>query len=135
MTNSTTQPSVPAGDNFVRRCRLTSTEAINASGILRWAQLGYQASIKQQQAVAPFIAVMADGFGLGVVLAERVLRGEIKYVIEDSDVILLMTEQDVLDLSVRNAALLHRDLPVISPQLELLDQADAIGLAQGSKAH
>ncbi len=76
-----------------RTVRLLSTSFCHVPGVLAWAKAGYQAELCCFGAVGPFIGVFADGYRLGAVLAERVLRGDILTVV-DGDAVLLKLSED-----------------------------------------
>lgn len=74
--------------------RLLSSPAINTAGLLVWAREGYVAERRRGGAVASFIAVFGDGYALGTVLAERLLRGETNARIVGDEVELYLTEEE-----------------------------------------
>lgn len=89
MTNPTSQDIY----SWAKQVRLSATEMVNAAGLVQWAMLGYRAERGRDGPVGPFIALLADGYRLGSVLAERVLRGEIVTHF-DGDAVVLMLDAD-----------------------------------------
>lgn len=81
-------------DGADRTVRLKSTSFCHVPGTLAWAKAGYQAELCCFGAVGPFIGVFADGYRLGAVLAERVLRGDIVSVVDGDTVILKLSEDE-----------------------------------------
>ena len=74
--------------------RLLSTPGVNTAGLLAWAKAGYAAEMKFGRPVGPFIAVFAEGYGLGAVVAERVLRGETDLVVDGEEVELRLNGEE-----------------------------------------
>ena len=74
--------------------RLLSTPGVNTAGLLAWARNGYVSELTRGGPVAPFIAVFAEGYGLGAVVAERVLRGETSAVIDGEEVELRLNGEE-----------------------------------------
>lgn len=76
--------------SWARQVRLNATEMVNTAGLVRWAMLGYRTERRRDGPVGPFIALLADGYRLGSVLAERVLRGEIVTHFDGDEVVLML---------------------------------------------
>lgn len=74
--------------------RLKSTPMLNTAGTLTWARVVYQTEVQRRGAVAPFIAIFADGYGLGAVLAERLLRGETVYTAQGEEVLVMLDDEE-----------------------------------------
>jgi hypothetical protein len=74
--------------------RLLSTPGVNTAGLLAWAKAGYTAERKSGRPVGPFIAVFAEGYGLGAVVAERVLRGETDLLVDGEEVELHLNSEE-----------------------------------------
>jgi len=82
--------------------RLTSNALAYTPGIFAWTQTGYRAAKQQDDPLAPFISVLADGYDLGAVIAERVLRGDIAHRVEGDDVVLSLGELDAVTYEGRH---------------------------------
>ena len=74
--------------------RLLSTPGVNTAGLLAWAKAGYTAEMRLGRPVGPFIAVFAEGYGLGAVVAERVLRGDTDLVVDGEEVELRLNSEE-----------------------------------------
>ena len=81
-------------DHTASVVRLLSTPGVNTAGLLAWARAGYAAEMAAGQPVGPFIAVFAEGYGLGAVVAERVLRGETDLVVDGEEVELRLNSEE-----------------------------------------
>lgn len=88
--------------------RLRSTVGIDTAHMLRIAKDGYAMARAKGAPVAPFIAMFADGYQLGVVLAERILSGATASFEDGPDVTLLLSQQDVDSLKGLGHAVLIR---------------------------
>ena len=75
---------------WATRVRLTANRLVNTAGLVEWASIGFQTEKARGGHLAPFLATLADGYQLGIVLAERVLRGEIMTLVENEEVVLLL---------------------------------------------
>ena len=82
--------------------RLTSIELAHTPRIVAWTLAGYRAAKRNDDLVGPFIAVLCDGYDLGVVIAERVLRGDIAHRVECDDVVLCLGELDAVTYETRH---------------------------------
>ncbi len=91
--------------------RLHSTIGIDTAHMLRIAKEGYAMALAKGAPVAPFIAMFADGYQLGTVLAERILSGATQSYEDGPDVTLLLSEQDVANLQGVGHAALVRLVP------------------------
>lgn len=61
-----------------QRLVLTTTcGRTNLPSLLHWSRSGYQTALAEHREVGSFIQVFAEGYGLGVILAEQLLRGEL----------------------------------------------------------
>lgn len=107
--------------NLVRIVRLLSDRSIHAPGIVQWATCFYRTSQEQGKPVGPSLAVLADGFDLGVVLAERVLSGSVPFHIEGDTVVLSLNEEDWSIYSVRQAT--KQDIPSHLVNIEVVNPA------------
>jgi hypothetical protein len=87
------------------RLVLRSTPLVCAAGLLQWARNGYTVARATEQPVAPFIQVFADGYRLGAVLAEQLLRGDIATSIDAGDVVLSLSMEEHHAYRVRQASL------------------------------
>ncbi|HET9642743.1 MAG TPA: hypothetical protein VFP68_05195 [Burkholderiaceae bacterium] len=73
---------------------LKSTPLVYVLGLLHWACQGYRAAEDTEQPVAPYIKVFAEGYRLGPVLAERLLRAEIPVSSDGVDIVLRLTSEE-----------------------------------------
>lgn len=89
-----THPPSPEIFSWARQIRLNATEMVNTAGLVQWAMLGYRTERHRDGPVGPFIALLADGYRLGSVLAERVLRGEIMTHFEGDAVVLMLDAEN-----------------------------------------
>ena len=87
--------------------RLTSNELAHTPGIVAWTLAGYRAAKRNDDHVGPFIAVLSDGYDLGAVIAERVLRGDIVHRVEGDDVVLCLGELDADTYESRHRRIDH----------------------------
>lgn len=55
---------------------------------------GYKQAISNGSAVAPFLTFLAEDFDLGVALAERIVRGFVRFSTTDSEVVLELAGVD-----------------------------------------
>lgn len=99
MMDNNTGMATPASDpqNFqpwATRIRLTANRLVHTAGLVEWASTGFQTEKARGGHLAPFLAVLADGYQLGIVLAERVLRGEIMTLVENEEVVLLLDAEN-----------------------------------------
>lgn len=90
---------IPASDRqdrmpWAMRLRLAASPMVNTAGLIDWACVGFETERARGGRLAPFIAVLASGYGLGIVLAERVLRGEIMALVDDEAVVLLLDAEN-----------------------------------------
>jgi hypothetical protein len=91
----TTKPTL--ANHGLRRLVLTGCCSTNAATLLKWARSGYDAAAKTKAHVGPFVQIFADGFNLGAMLAEALLRGEIPVEIVDDDSLhILLNKEQVL---------------------------------------
>lgn len=120
-TGVVTPTSEPRNSHsWARRIRLTANPLVNTAGLLEWACIGFRTEKARGGHLAPFLAVLADGYKLGIVLAERVLRGEIMTLVEGEEVVLLLDAEsarifDAVQRTAREDAehgMYSRDLPV-----------------------
>lgn len=95
--------------NCVRAVRLQSGSGIHAPGIVQWAIRYYQTSQERREPIGPCLAPLADGFDLGVVLAERVLSGRVPFRIDGDSVVLSLSDEDWSIYAVRQAT--KQDIP------------------------
>lgn len=86
MSNTTS----PECFSWARQVRLNPNRMVNAAGLVQWAMLGYRTERHRDGPVGPFIAVLAEGYGLGIVLAERVLRGDIVTRFDGEAIVLML---------------------------------------------
>ncbi|RTL26841.1 MAG: hypothetical protein EKK47_20145 [Burkholderiales bacterium] len=87
------------------RLQLTSRDLLSAPGLVNWAKAGYATEISRGGHVGPFIAVLADGYDLGPILAEKVLRGEISVVEDGICAVLLLDDEQLRCYVTRRADL------------------------------
>lgn len=92
--NSIAAPAAQDGQPWATRVRLTANPLVNTAGLVRWAMIGFQAEQKRGGHLATFLAVLADGYGLGLELAARVLRKEIVTLFEGEEVVLLLDAEN-----------------------------------------
>lgn len=95
--------------NLTRTIRLLSGHCIHAPGIVQWACTFYVTAKQRGEPVGPALATIADGFDLGVVLAERLLNGDITFKVDGDAVVLSLTDQDWSIYAVRQAT--KQDIP------------------------
>lgn len=88
----TTKPSL--ANLGLRRLVLTGCCSTNASTLLKWARSGYESASKSKSHVGPYVQIFADGFDLGALLAECLLRGEIPVEIVDDDTLHMLLNKD-----------------------------------------
>jgi len=102
--------------------RLRSTPSVYVVGLLHWARDGYAVARATGGPVAEFIQVFADGYRLGAVLAEGLLRDEIPVTFETADVVLRLTDEEHRAFQVRQASLpdVPKDLVEATPLISVL---------------
>lgn len=110
MMDSNTEVATPASEprNFqpwATRLRLTANPLVHTAGLVEWARIGFETEKARDGHLAPFLVVLADGYRLGIVLAERVLRGEIMTLVENEEVVLLLDAENarIYETVQRNA--------------------------------
>ena len=84
---------------------LKSTPKIQVVGLLHWARDGYAAARATNGPVAPYIQVFSDGYRLGALLSERLLREEIPVSVDGEDLVLSLSEDEHRSYAVRQASL------------------------------
>jgi hypothetical protein len=87
------------------RLVLKSTPLIQVTGLLHWARDGYAVARATDEPVAPYIQVFADGYRLGALLSERLLREEIPVSYDGDDLVLSLSEEEYRTYVVRQASL------------------------------
>lgn len=90
---------------------LESMGPMSIADMISWAVAGYRTSQSTKQPVGHFIALLSDGYGLSPILAEKVLRGEVSYCVEDGNVVLLLDQEDAEAYRGRQASMLGGDIP------------------------
>lgn len=89
--------------------RLGSNDLVYTPGIVSWAVKGYRDAKRIDDHVATFLAVLADGYDLGAVIAERVLRGDIPHRVEGDEVVILLAELDCVTYEGRHTRVDQRN--------------------------
>ncbi|KGM38688.1 hypothetical protein JY96_21145 [Aquabacterium sp. NJ1] len=90
---------------------LKSTGYMGIAKLIQWATQGYAEALHKRESVGVFIALLADGYGLSPVLAEKVLRGEVSYCQVDRDVTLLLDPDETDNYLHRQSAIEGHDIP------------------------
>jgi hypothetical protein len=89
--------------------RLESNDWAHTPGIVSWALNGYRDAKRIDAPVGPFLAVLAYGYDLGAVIAERVLRGDILHRVEGDEVVISLTELDCVTYEGRHTRVDRRN--------------------------
>lgn len=85
-----------------RRLVLTSTDSTNVSTLLKWARSGYETASRSHARLGDYLQIFADGFDLGTVLAEGLMRGDIPVeIIDDSTLHVMLNEEQALQYTSR----------------------------------
>jgi hypothetical protein len=103
--------------HLTRTISLLSGHGVHAPGIVRWARAFYESAKHRGEPVGPALATIADGFDLGVVLAERLLNGDIEIKVDGNCVVLSLTDQDWSTYAVRQAT--KQDIPTELVQVDM----------------
>ena len=84
-----------------RRLVLTSADSTNVATLLKWTRAGYETAMRSSARLGDYLQVFADGFNLGTVLAEALMRGDIPVeIVDDSTLhVMLSAEQASLYMS------------------------------------
>jgi hypothetical protein len=90
---------------------LESIGPMSIADMISWAVAGYRVAQSMKQPVGHYIALLSDGYGLSPVLAEKVLRGEVSYCVEDGNVVLLLDQEDAEIYRSRQASIIGGDIP------------------------
>jgi hypothetical protein len=110
------------------KLRLKSNGLIDVVNLLAWARRTYRCEMQLRGPVAPIIAPFSDGYGLGPVLAERLLRAEIQAVADGDEVVIWLCDSDARDYKTRRATLsdVPRGLVEVTSVIEPVRRRDDV---------
>lgn len=86
----------------LHRLVLTAAPKTNAPTLLRWARAGYSSANREGTSIGKYLEVFADGFNLGIVIAECLMRGTVPVeIVDDETLHVLLTDQQHQDFVSR----------------------------------